>query len=211
LGVTEFTIGAGVNCTDGSCGTVSRLIVDPEKETVTHLVVEPRHHQPGRLVPVDLVEHAAGEITLRCTLADFGKLDPAEEQEVLPGYAGYQVLSTDPRMMSHGLGLSLVNLSPNAKRLQTEDVIPLDEVEVSRGDTVFATDGEIGRIHGLVIDPASRHVSHVLLEEGHLWGRKDVAIPISAVTKIENIVRLNISKQQVEDLPPVDIDKPVTG
>jgi sporulation protein YlmC with PRC-barrel domain len=211
LGVTEFTIGAGVNCTDGSCGTVSRLIVDPEQETVTHLVVEPRHHQPGRLVPVDLVEHAAGEITLRCTLADFGKLDPAEEQEVLPGYAGYQVLSTDPRMMSHGLGLSLVNLSPNAKRLQTEDVIPLDEVEVSRGDTVFATDGEIGRIHGLVIDPASRHVSHVLLEEGHLWGRKDVAIPITAVTKIENIVRLNISKQQVEDLPPVDIDKPVTG
>jgi sporulation protein YlmC with PRC-barrel domain len=207
LGVTEFTIGAGVNCTDGSCGTVSRLIVHPETETVTHLVVEPRHGQPARLVPVDLVEHAAGEITLRCTLADFGALDAAEEQEVLPAYGGYPVPDPDPTLVSRGIAVPLVTLSPHAKRLQTEDVIPLDEVEVSRGDPVFATDGAIGQIHGLVIDPGSRHVSHVLLEEGHLWGRKDVAIPISAVTKIDNIVRLNISKQQVQDLPPVDIDR----
>jgi hypothetical protein len=25
------------------------------------------------------------------------------------------------------------------------------------------------------------HVTHVLLQEGHLWGRKEVAIPITAV------------------------------
>jgi hypothetical protein len=46
----------------------------------------------------------------------------------------------------------------------------------------------------------------VLLQEGHLWGRKEVAIPISAVTGIEDGIRLNITKQQVENLPPVDID-----
>ena len=127
--------------------------------------------------------------------------------QVLPADGGYQMSIPDPRTMAgRGLGLPLASLSPRAKRVDAEDFVPLGEVEVSRGDPVFATDGEIGRIHGLVVDPAGRHVSHVLLEEGHLWGRKEVAIPISAVAKIGNIVRLSISKQQVQDLPPVDIE-----
>jgi len=51
-------------------------------------------------------------------------------------------------------------------------------------------------------------VTHVLLQEGHLWGRKEVAIPISAVTSIEDGIQLSITKQEVEDLPPVDINHP---
>jgi hypothetical protein len=49
-------------------------------------------------------------------------------------------------------------------------------------------------------------MSHVLLQEGHLWGHKEVAIPVTAVTGVEDGIRLNITKQQVENLPPVDID-----
>ena len=205
--MTEFTIGADVSCTDGPCGKLSRLIVEPDSQAVTHLVVEPRHRGPARLVPVGLAEAAGGEIGLQISRDEFGKLDSAEEQEVLPADGGYQMLAPDPRVVGvYGLGIPLAKLSPRAKRVDAEDLVPLGEVEVSRGDPVFATDGEIGRIHGLVIDPGNRHVSHVLLEEGHLWGRKDVAIPISAVAKIGEIVRLSISKQQVQDLPPVDID-----
>ncbi|MGA8456022.1 MAG: hypothetical protein WB800_11520 [Streptosporangiaceae bacterium] len=48
----------------------------------------------------------------------------------------------------------------------------------------------------------------MLLREGHLWGRKEVAIPISAVTGVEDGIRLNITKQQVENLPSADIDHP---
>jgi hypothetical protein len=53
------------------------------------------------------------------------------------------------------------------------DKVPLNEVEVRRGEHVHATDGDIGRVQGLVIDPSDHHVTHVLLQEGHLWGRKD--------------------------------------
>jgi sporulation protein YlmC with PRC-barrel domain len=81
------------------------------------------------------------------------------------------------------------------------------EVAVRRGDHVHATDGRIGLVQGLVIDPADHHVTHVLLQEGHLWGRKEVAIPISAVTRVDDGIRLNISKQDVQDLPPVAIDQ----
>jgi hypothetical protein len=44
----------------------------------------------------------------------------------------------------------------------------------------------------------------VLLREGHLWGRKTVAIPISAVTGVDAGIRLNLTKEQVGELPPVD-------
>jgi sporulation protein YlmC with PRC-barrel domain len=81
-------------------------------------------------------------------------------------------------------------------------------VAVSRGEQVHATDGDIGRVQGLVIDPASHHVTHVLLQEGHLWGRKEVAIPVSAVTGADDGIQLKISKQEVQDLPGVDIDHP---
>ena len=207
---TPFTIGADASCTDGACGEVTRVVVDPVARTVTHLVVEPKHRPGlGRLVPLDLVDAPAGEIRLRCTLAEFEKLDPAEETQFLPGTRGYpgydpeQVLSM--AVLRHGPGRGRGLASSVAV---TYDTVPLDEVEVRRGEHVHATDGHIGKVQGLVIDPSSHHVTHVLLQEGHLWGRKEVAIPISAVTDVDDGIRLNITKQQVQDLPPVDIHHP---
>jgi sporulation protein YlmC with PRC-barrel domain len=211
---TPFTIGADVSCSDGACGKVSCVVVNPVARTVTHLVVEPGHwHGPGRLVPLGLADAAAGEIRLRCTLADFEKLDPAEETQFLPGtpgapgYPGYdaeQVLSMPYYGMDMGMGMG-GNYVPQTV---TYDTVPLDEVEVRRGEHVHATDGHIGKVQGLVVDPDSHRVTHVLLQEGHLWGRKEVAIPIGAVTGVDDGIRLNLTKQQVQDLPPVDIQHP---
>ena len=58
--MAEFTLGARASCSDGFCGVVSRTILDPAARTVTHLVIGPRHGEGGRLVPLDLVEVAAG-------------------------------------------------------------------------------------------------------------------------------------------------------
>jgi sporulation protein YlmC with PRC-barrel domain len=87
----------------------------------------------------------------------------------------------------------------------TYDKLPLGEVAVRRGQHVHATDGDIGQVQGLVIDSRDQHVTHVLLQEGHLWGRKEVAIPISAVTGVQDGIQLSITRQEVQDLPPVDI------
>ena len=52
-------------------------------------------------------------------------------------------------------------------------------------------------------NPGDDRVTHVLLLEGHLWGRKKVAIPISAVTGVDAGIRLNLTKGQIGELPPV--------
>ena len=69
-----------------------------------------------------------------------------------------------------------------------------------RGQHVHATDGEIGQAQGLVIDRRSHHVTHVLLQQGHLWGRKEVAIPISAVTGLDDGICVSITRLMPDHL-----------
>lgn len=192
-GETEFAIGAKAGCTDGSCGEVSRMIIDPASKSVTHLVIEPEHRrEPGRLVPVDLIDTVAGGIRLRCSRAEFGGLEPAEETELVEGVA------------SLGIGgMPAPSGIPAAVQTVVEDLVPPGETDVVRGEPVHALDGEIGRVRGFRVDPGDHRVTHVLLEEGHLWGRKEVAIPAGAVTGIEDGIRLSLTKKQVADLPPV--------
>ena len=87
----------------------------------------------------------------------------------------------------------------------TYDRVPVGEVEVRRGDRVHATDGPIGQVRGLVIDARDHHLTNVLLDEGHLWGKKRVAISIGAVQDVKDGVRLGFTKEQARELPPVDL------
>jgi sporulation protein YlmC with PRC-barrel domain len=229
-----FRIGADASCTDGACGQVSRIIVNPVTREVTHLAVDPKHRSgPGRLVPADLVDATTGQIRLGCTLAEFQTLRPAQETEAVP--------DLDPTGHGHPgvqkplhLGGGEVWVPPEARKLEapqtlhlgggevwvppdtgepeappqvTVDSVPSGAVEVHRGLIVCAIDGEIGQVQGLVVEPGARQVTHVLLQKGHMRGRKDVAIPIGAVTKIGTLlIHLSLTKHQVKDLPPVNID-----
>ena len=211
----QFTIGAHATCSDGTRCEVTRVIVDPLAETITHLVVEPGHRRSlGRIVPLGLVDAAGSQIRLRCTRAEFDKLDPAEETRFLPGQPGYP--GYEPGQVGYwpyyGLNAGF-GVEPGGNLLQTltVDAVPAGEVDVQRGDPVQATDGDIGRVQGLVIDRASGKVTHVLLQEGHLWGRHEVAIPMTAVRSTTSGIRLSITKRDVQDLPRVDIHHPVPG
>jgi sporulation protein YlmC with PRC-barrel domain len=190
---TEFAMGATASCVDGPGGKVSRVIIDPATETVTHLVIQPKHRLGvGRLVPLDLVDATAGDIRLRCTVEEFGQLEPAQEAELVDDVTG-------------GLGVGGLAAPvgvTSAMPVILEDVVPLGEAEVDHGEPVHALDGEIGRVQGFLVDPDDHRVTHVLLEEGHLWGRKKISIPVSAVTGVENGIWLSLTKKQVEDLPP---------
>ena len=226
---TSFTIGSEVACSDGACGKLQRVVIDPVARSLTHLVVEPAHRVgAGRLVPIELVETSTdSEIRLRCTRSDFDGLDEAEETRFLPGAGGEwgygpgQMLSL-PYFGLGGLGMGMGGvgslgvggigmggMDPGPHPVVT-DRVPLGEVTVRRGDPVTATDGAIGRVQGLVIDPSDHHVTHFLLDEGHLWGQKRVAIPIGAVEKVNEAdgVCVSLTKDQVRDLPAVDIDLP---
>ncbi|MGH3842968.1 MAG: hypothetical protein ACRDS0_16200 [Pseudonocardiaceae bacterium] len=210
----QFPIGAEVACRDGVCGELLAVVVDPVACAVTHLVVEPKHRRgAGRLVDVDQVDvTTADRVRLHCEMAAFTRFAYAEETQFLPGgyggdlgYGHNQVYGW-PYYRLGGMGIGTAVGSPVPTVVY--DHVPLGEVEVRRGEQVHATDGTIGKVQGLVINPCDRHVTHVLLQEGHLWDRKMVAIPISAVTTVTHGISLTLTKDQVANLPAVDIDHP---
>jgi hypothetical protein len=162
-------------------------------------------------VPVGLANATAGEVKLSCTLAEFKRLDPAEEIEVLSddeygfseavGVGGFGNVGS-PGMASPTSGIGLGASQP----IMVSHAVPLGETEVGQHEHVHAVDGAIGQVEGFVVDGADHTVTHVILKEGHLWGRKQVAIPVSAVASVADGIRLNITKEQVGNLPPVSAD-----
>jgi sporulation protein YlmC with PRC-barrel domain len=207
---STYTIGSEVSCSDGSAGKLTRVVLDPVARALTHLVVEPKHLEGlGRLVPVELVDVTSGVISLKCTTAEFNSLEQAEETHFLTGgdgqlgYGGGQMLAWPYYGLGTGLGdMGMGSIPP----VITEDRVPVGDVEVRRGEHVHASDGAIGRLQGLVIDPGDHHVTHLLLDEGHLWGKRRVSIPIGAVSEVtDEGVRLTLTRDQVRDLPPVEL------
>ena len=214
---TQFTVGAKVRCRSGDCGELTRVIVDPIGRVLTHIVVESGNNVQGRLVPLSLVESSTPDlIDLTCTLREFDDLAPSHDSDYLPMddptgayYRGFA--------RGYGYDWSHVGFWPYygfggvgygwawQPRATSYEAIPDGEVTIRRDDPVHATDGDIGRVAGLVIDHATGAVSHLLLHEGHLWGRKDVAIPIGVVQRAHDGIRCELSTQEVQDLPPVEL------
>jgi uncharacterized protein YrrD len=190
----RFTIGAHVEAADGRCGRLSTVIVDPADESLTHLVVEPGHHEHrARLVPVDLVASVEAElILLSCTKQQFDQLDAAEDVTFSP----------DPPPAVYIGG----RRRPGHDREPLySDRVPPGEVEIRPGRPVHAKDGWIGAVKGVVIDPVDDQVTHVILQEGHVWGHKQVAIPIETADLAGDEIRVDLTKDEIEALPPVSV------
>ncbi len=217
--VARLRIGAKVLATDGPVGELTAVVIDPVAQAATHVIITPPHHPAlGHLVSLDLVEDDGDPIRLRVTTAQFGALDPAEDEHMLQ-VSGGKWAAAHGRTFSfpyHRLaslaggsaGSAARELQPGYHYLPDDisDRVPLGEVDVRRGDQVHAADGWIGSVQGLIIDPADRHVTHVLLAEGHLWGHKTVAIPITNTSRVGDSIRVELTKEQVEQLPPVSLD-----
>ena len=189
-------------------------MIDPVAAVVTHLVVEPEGRSGlARLVPLGLAEAEAdtddndvraapGKLRLRCTEAEFMNLDAAEE--TLAEFAVGQTVPVQlipPGWRGTGEPVAEGGDIPRIPERETVDVVPAGEVEQHGGDHVHATDGDIGRLRGFRLDPSSGRVTHVLLAEGHLWGRKEVAIPFGKIAGFDQGIRLSLTKKQVQDLP----------
>jgi hypothetical protein len=207
-------IGGETRCAgDTMPGEVKSVVVDRGTRTATHLVVEPRHRSGlARLVPLDHVDTTGGTIQLRYTEAEFKDLAAAEETvaEILPGPGPVEVIpegwrgaddepgwdgSQGPRVRD-GIAEGIVDLVPR--------LLPATEEEEHRGDHVHATDGDVGELRALSIDPGSHRVTgvRVLLREG-LWRHKEVTIPAGDVAGFRDGINLSITKQQVQHLADV--------
>jgi sporulation protein YlmC with PRC-barrel domain len=201
----EIPLQAQVECTDGFCGHSVYVLIDPVVDQVTHLVVsETSSPHTEYIVPVNAVSATVADtIQLRCSKAELEKMAPFIQtqfvQQQTPyvnpdagGAYGIGTYSFWPYVSSEGTGYVAVD----------HQQIPPGELAVRRGTRVEATDGYVGKVDEFVVNSEKGHITHLVMREGHLWGQKDVIIPLSAIGETrEDTVFLKLDRHQIESLP----------
>jgi len=203
----EISLGAKVECTDGECGQSTSIIVNPVGRKVTHFVLENDDFvgHKDRIVPIEKIAGATRKvIRLNCTIQDVVTMKPFTETEYIrrdvsqysSAYYGHEKYAyAEPYYFAEDGAISV-----------DVESIPAGEQIAHRGMVVEASDGKVGVVEGLVVNPESEQITHLVLQEGHLWGKKDVALPISSIDRVvDNTVHLNLDKNSVGDLPAIPV------
>ena len=216
----RLELGTPVHCTDGAYGELADVVVDPISKRVTHVVVRPtgQEAEETRLVPVQLVESGGepSELSLRATVAEVNGLEPVREYAYRrlgesavsdPDWdVGIQdVLAAPYYEADFGQGLgAFPGYGPELGLIY--DRVPKGEVEIRRSSDVFSADEHhLGEVDWMLVDDEG-HITHLILERGHLWGRQEVTIPIGGVAKVEtDVVTLSLTKDQVGELPSIRV------
>jgi hypothetical protein len=86
--------------------------------------------------------------------------------------------------------------------------VPPGELAVRRGTRVDATDGHVGIVSELVVDNDGEYVTHLVLQEGHLWAKKNITVPLSAIDRVEGgTVYLKLDKEAIKKLPSIPVKR----
>ena len=199
----NIPINAEVLCADGSYGRSTCVILNPTTEQVTHVVVKEAVFGIERMVPVDLVEEATStQIRLDSSRNELERMPPMTITEYLKPMTPFDKYNVDQYVM---LPYAASSIPP----IQLDhDMVPPDELAIRRGTRVEATDGSVGRVSEFVVNRGNGQISHLILEEGPFWSKKDVAVPLAQIDRIEqDVVYLKLDKQAIAALPTIPLHR----
>jgi sporulation protein YlmC with PRC-barrel domain len=202
----KLELGSAVRCVDAPFGELADVVVDPFSLRVTHLVVQPhKHHERARLVPVERARPAEPGIALDCSVGEVETMEPVVESAYLrvgelpvadPEWdIGLETVLALPLYQEmEGMGTAI---DPDPHVVVSYDRIPKHAVELRRASAVVSSDGHhLGHVDGLLIGAGES--ADIVLERGHLWGRREVVIPSDAVASVRNdVVTLKLTKTAV--------------
>lgn len=199
-----------VRLDDGHELIVRDVVVDPYHLDVTHLAMTLGSPQPTRLIPIGDVDEDDNGLRLHRSSADLANYAPMDEMSYV---RIAQPLEPGPRW---SVGISGVLTLPyydaelmvGTNPLQTVSWhrIPAGDVEVRRRSRVTTVDQhDVGHVEGFVTDDR-RHVSHLVVDHGHLFGHRDLVVPLDAIDGVANDnVTLSITRDEVRDLPRAQV------
>lgn len=202
----NIPLNVDVQCTDGEGGRAEAAVLDPVRLTVSHIVVDIKGHGgKEHLVPLEYVTNSTPKsISLSCSREELGYFDPflkmARVDDMGVGitdaqglaYAEFQsgISATDFEMPGGGSGYVEI------------EAIPDNELAARHGIPVQATDHKVGQLDEFVVDTESGQITHIVLKEGHLFGKKEIPVPADQIDHIGEVeIYLKLSKDEVEQLP----------
>jgi sporulation protein YlmC with PRC-barrel domain len=216
--VMRIDLDIPVSCVDGAFGKLADVIIDPRSRRLSHVVVAPHEQRLGaRLVPAQSVAAADAEgLALDCTVAAISGSESIQESayvrmsELIAGGADWDVGIQDayalpeegnlgPEILGTGVAMEYgQHMGVNYHR------IPKGHVEIRRASGVTSADAHhVGHVVGFVIDDDDQ-ITGLVLEHGHLWGKRMVPIPEPAIDRFEiDELVLTLSGDDVGALEPL--------
>ena len=192
----DIRLKAHVECLDGRIGRLENIILNPDSGRVKYLVVRENDvANTQRLVPESLVKEASHDtVFLSINKKRFERMKNFIQEEYIP--------ASTMLYMAEKAGW---NMGTPASMFVEHEAVPAGGLVVHKGTGVFATDGRAGRVDEFLVEKKTGRITHLILREGHLWGKKDISVPINQVDRYEDgKVYLKIDKKGVEELPVID-------
>jgi sporulation protein YlmC with PRC-barrel domain len=207
----EIPLNAQVECTDGVYGRLEFVLIDPVTDQVTYLVVKADSSPNTEYnVPVEFVTETIDDtVRLSCSMAELEKMKPFIKttfiEQQMPDYEEYRGGMYGMRPSYY---MPYVVPEMTVKLPVETQQIPKGELAVNRGTRVEATDGYVGKVDEFVVNPENGNITHFVMRTGHLWGKKDVIIPISAMGETrDDTVFVKLDKNQIESLPTFPVHR----
>jgi len=200
----DIPIKADVICNDEDCGHVTCVIVNPKDENLTHVVVEENQHPYDEfMVPAQLIKNSNEKsIQLSCSKDELTHMENFIEHRFVPIEKVYGIYPVRRQVY-----VPYSSYSEKFADIPYER-IPKGEISFHRGSVIEATDGPVGKLDEFQIDASGEHISHLIIKEGHLWNKKEVAIPVSEIDHSEkDIVYIKLNKDQVANLPTLPVKR----
>ena len=207
----RLELGRAVKLADGAAQQLADVVIDSGSKRVTHLVVQPRDHgEEARLVPVGLAEEPGGgaELSLRCSAKDLERFDLVHEFEVLhagerpkedPKWdVGVEDIVVTPTYAPTAFGEYAGAGAGDSEMSISYDRVPKGEIELRRASSVYSSDGHhLGSLEGVVVGDKDR-LTELFFQRGHLWWKREVAVPAEAISKFESdMVKLSLKKDEL--------------
>lgn len=215
----RIDIDTPVSCADGAFGELVDVVIDPVKRRLTHVVVVPRERaRDARLAPIEGTHGPGGPdgISLQRTIAELNQADSIHasaftQRGALPDEGpdwdiGIQEMydiadlgGVGPAILGGGMAMEYdQNVAISYHR------IPKGEIEIRRASQVVSSDDrDVGHVIGFVIDDR-QIVVQLVLEHGHLWGKRMVAIPGAAISRFStDELALSLTSDEVGALQPL--------
>jgi uncharacterized protein YrrD len=219
---TKELYGHKLKATDGEIGKIKDFYFDDQTWVVRYLVADTGSWLTGRKVL--LSPHAFGrwdrnEKTLQINLTRQRIEDGPSIDSQLPvsrqfetdyyNHFGWPTYWTGGGLW--GAGALPVSM-PIAKEAFESDLHEHDDddkhlrsSESVQGYAIHATDGEIGKVSGFLVDDQSWSILHIAVEAGHWYRGKEILVPVAQIERIsyedsQVLVRLDKSAiQETED------------
>jgi hypothetical protein len=193
----DLTLGVEVYCADDLFGQLTHLVLNPKLQWVTHLVVKDKSQkQTERVLSVKYIEEAATKaVHLNCAIESASIFQPFEviRYKQVPGEGSdASIFWSIDRQAEHHFPTDQIYTLVKTRS------IPLSEVVVNQNTRVEAIDGAVGRLRGFQVNSFGWEITHLIFHRGHLWGQKEIEIPVSEVQSIaENTVRLKLNRKTI--------------